>query len=88
MEYETMRRRQRLKAIVAERGQVTIPKVIRDRLGIGPGAVVSFELQDNKIIVSKELTADPIASVYGCLTGATRYASTEEYMTEIRGPTE
>lgn len=77
--------RKRLKATIAERGQVTIPKVLRDKLGLAPGVVVNFELQDNKIVVSKELTEDPFAGVYGCLRGATQYASTDEYIKEIRG---
>lgn len=76
------------RAVVAERGQVTIPKVIRDKLGIRPGVVLNFELRDNTIIVSKDLTSDPIASIYGCLKGATGYASTDEYLKEIRGAAE
>jgi antitoxin PrlF len=32
-----------MKAVVAERGQVTIPKRLRDRLGIRPGTVLEFQ---------------------------------------------
>ena len=31
-----------MKAKVADRGQVTIPKALRDRLGIRPGTVLDF----------------------------------------------
>lgn len=31
---------------VTEKGQVTIPKAIRDRLGIGPGSEVRFLVDD------------------------------------------
>jgi antitoxin PrlF len=80
-----MSKRNKLKAVVAERGQVTIPKAVRDRLGIRPGAVLIFELADRRIIVTKELTQDPIATVYGCLKAHTQYSSTDEYIGEIRG---
>ena len=31
-----------MKAVVSEKGQVTIPKTLRDRLGIRPGQVLDF----------------------------------------------
>ena len=30
---------------VTDKGQVTLPKAIRDRLGIGPGTRIDFEIQ-------------------------------------------
>ena len=38
---------------VTDKGQVTIPKHIRDAAGIGPGSEVEFELRDNVIVVRK-----------------------------------
>lgn len=38
---------------VTEKGQVTIPKKIRDALGIEPGSEVDFELADGSAIVRK-----------------------------------
>lgn len=38
---------------VTEKGQVTIPKDIRDVLGIGAGTEVEFERRDDVIIVRK-----------------------------------
>jgi AbrB family looped-hinge helix DNA binding protein len=32
---------------VTSKGQVTIPKPVRDRLGIGPGSAVEFELMED-----------------------------------------
>jgi len=32
-----------MRAKVAERGQVTIPKVLRERIGIRPGTVLEFK---------------------------------------------
>ena len=39
---------------VTTKGQVTIPKAVRDRLGIKPGHAVTFELApDGRVILSK-----------------------------------
>lgn len=38
---------------VTTKGQVTIPKEIRDRLGIEPGSEVEFVERDNVVIIEK-----------------------------------
>jgi len=38
---------------VTEKGQVTIPKDLRDELGIGAGTEVEFERADDTIVVRK-----------------------------------
>ncbi|MEM8904529.1 MAG: AbrB/MazE/SpoVT family DNA-binding domain-containing protein [Actinomycetota bacterium] len=38
---------------VTEKGQITIPKLLRDELGIGAGNEVEFERVDDAIIVRK-----------------------------------
>ena len=39
---------------VTAKGQVTIPKPVRDRLGIEPGAAVEFELaEDGRVVLTK-----------------------------------
>jgi len=38
---------------VTEKGQVTIPKELRDALGIGAGTEVHFELRKDTIVVRK-----------------------------------
>ena len=38
---------------VTEKGQVTIPKELRDALGIGAGTEVEFERSDDSIVVRK-----------------------------------
>ncbi len=83
-----MSKRKDLKAVVAERGQVTIPKLLRDKLGLAPGTVVVFELRQGKIFLTKEIIGDPVAAVRGCLKGFVPYSRTESYMNEIRGTAE
>lgn len=38
---------------VTEKGQVTIPKELRDELGIGAGSEVGFERLDDAIVIRK-----------------------------------
>jgi antitoxin PrlF len=43
-----------MKAIVSEKGQVTIPKACRNRLGLHPGSVLDFETRDGKLVAVKQ----------------------------------
>ena len=56
-----------MKAVVSEKGQVTIPKRLRDRLGIRPGVVLEFREEAGTLVASKAGGEDAIASVYGIL---------------------
>ena len=71
-----------MKAVVAERGQVTIPKALRDRLGVRPGTLLEFSEEAGRLIAVKVPPADPVAQVYGCLG---RKFNTDAFMEEIRG---
>lgn len=42
---------------VTEKGQITIPKELRDALGIGAGTEVEFERRKDVIVVRKAKTA-------------------------------
>lgn len=70
-----------MKAIVSEKGQVTIPKRLRDELGIRPGQVLEFEREGARLIAEKKTTDDPVAKVRGIL-GSGR--STDQFMALIR----
>ena len=56
-----------MKAIVSEKGQVTIPKPLRARLGLKPGAVLDFEAQGGKLVARKAQTLDPVDAAWGIL---------------------
>ena len=80
---------------VTEKGQVTIPKPIRDRLGIGPGSEVDFvEEGDGIRLVSlaadeaEARRADSIRSWADRVKGTIDLGgmSTDEYMEWLRGP--
>jgi AbrB family looped-hinge helix DNA binding protein len=72
-----------MKAVVSEKGQVTIPKPLRDRLGIRPGAVLDFEEDHGRLVGKKADDRDPVDLVYGTLT---LDVSVDEFIDELRGP--
>jgi antitoxin PrlF len=49
-----------MKSIVSEKGQVTIPKACRDRLGLHAGVVLDFEACEGKLIAVKQQPEDVI----------------------------
>ncbi len=71
-----------MKAIVADRGQVTIPKPLRDSLGITPQTVLDFREENGRLIVEKTSQEDPLSRIYGMLH---LDRSTDEIMNELRG---
>ncbi len=73
-----------MRAIVSEKGQVTIPKPLRDRLGIRSGEVLEFTEDQGRLVAVKAPQAqDPIGSVYGILKTGRR---TDDVIEELRGP--
>ena len=72
-----------MKAIVAERGQVTIPKALRDKLGIRPGTALEFSAREGSLVARKAET-DPVSSVFGCLG---RRVDSDDFVRAIRGDT-
>jgi len=70
-----------MKAIVAERGQVTIPKSLRDKLGIKPGTALEFSARGGVLVATKAHT-DPVSAVFGCLG---RKIDTDRFVRDLRG---
>ena len=71
-----------MKTIVSEKGQVTIPKALRDRLGIRPGTELDFQADRGRLVGRKVITNDPVDAVYGILRDQ---GSTDEVMERLRG---
>lgn len=70
-----------MKGVVGERGQVTIPKPLRDRLGIRPGEVLEFAEERGRLVARKSAVRDPIDAVYGIIDLA---GSTDQLVAEMR----
>ena len=56
-----------VKAIVSKKGQVTIPKALRIRLGIRPGAVLDFHAEGGRLVARKAQAVDRIDAAWGIL---------------------
>ncbi len=67
---------------VSEKGQVTIPKQLRDRLGIRAGAELEWEEQQGHLVATKVSVRDPVDAVYGVLK---LNRPTDELLAELRG---
>ena len=72
---------------VTSKGQVTIPKPVRDHLGIVPGSQVEFRrVDDGSIVIEKAEAPAPRPSRLARLRGhAGRGMSTDEIMALLRG---
>jgi antitoxin PrlF len=44
-----------MEATLAERGQVVIPKAIRDQLGLTPGVLLTFAVEGGKLVIRKKV---------------------------------
>ena len=71
-----------MKATVSEKGQVTIPKVLRERLGIRPGEVLEFSEDKGRLNGVKAMERDPVDALYGSLKLG---GSVDEMIDEMRG---
>ncbi len=54
-------------AKVTSKGQVTIPKKIRERLGVNPGEGIQFEERNGVMLITKAVTASPFDEWIGKL---------------------
>lgn len=72
---------------LTSKGQVTVPKNVRDFLGIGPGSKVTFELTPGGDVVLRPLASRrPRRSPFARLRGsATVKMRTDEIMRLTRG---
>lgn len=67
---------------LGERGQVTIPKAIRDRLGLRKGAELEFELTDDGVTIRRRRPdSDPVWRVFGRLN---RDLDVDQFLSELR----
>jgi antitoxin PrlF len=68
------------------KGQVTIPKLVRDLLGIGPGSVINFERAEDGRIVLVKVAKKHRPNRFARLRGhAGKGLSTAEIMAMTRG---
>ena len=72
-----------MKTVVSEKGQITIPKPLRMRLGLRKGQVLDVREERGRLIMSKHNPPrDAIDELYGILKLG---RSTDEIIDELRG---
>ncbi len=79
MQYESGIRTSR----VGERGQVTIPKALRNRYGVKPGHEVVFEEVEDGLLIRKVVRDDPLRELLGRIREP---VDVDEYLEGARGP--
>lgn len=72
-----------MKSTVSEKGQVTIPKKLRDRLGIRAGVVLDFVEVDGRLVATKTQAEDVVAAVSGLLES--QPMNTDQFIEALRG---
>jgi AbrB family looped-hinge helix DNA binding protein len=58
-----------VKAKVTSKHQITLPKRIREKLGIEKGDEVVFEGEDDRVLLRVEKREDPVEALEGILEG-------------------
>ncbi len=81
--------------LVTDKGQVTIPKHIRQAAGVAPGSEVTFSLEGSKIVITPVGTnvkedrrarlKEAAARVRGSLSAEFKQLGADEIMSFIRG---
>ncbi len=67
---------------LAERGQIVIPKEIRDAMGLKPGAKLQIRVHDGRLLIEKKVTLDLSRWVGKAIDDG---LTTNEALTELRG---
>lgn len=73
-----------MEATVAERGQITLPKSVRDALGLTKGTKLKVELDGGRIVLRKDVD-DALSRLRGRFKLAEGFASTDDAMRAVRG---
>jgi AbrB family looped-hinge helix DNA binding protein len=68
---------------IGERGQITIPKNIREKYGLMPFIEVELVPEEDGVLIKKKsLHSSPVEKVYGILKKSAR---TDNYIEAVRG---
>jgi AbrB family looped-hinge helix DNA binding protein len=73
-------------ATVTSKGQITLPKKVRDALGLQPGSHVEFELQPGGVLLRKHIPDEVFDRWEGYLCGKTEFETADALIDALRGP--
>jgi len=73
---------------IGERGQVTIPRKLRERFGLNPSTEVEFEVESNKLVLKKVGKPIDLRRWIGKGNGGLKkmgYQNADDFIRDIRG---
>lgn len=73
-----------MKGTISEKGQITIPKALRDRLGLVPGSEIDFREENGRLIAEKRAKASPYRKWMGKGKLPAGCKSVDDYLESIR----
>lgn len=71
-------------AKVTSKGQITIPKKVREKLGVHPGEDVGFEEKGGVVVMKKAVTRSPFDKWVGTLRHQ-KGKKTDDILKDLRG---
>ena len=74
-----------MKATVSEKGQVTIPKPLRMRLGLAPGVLMDFAAEGGAIVGRKRMPAEDTVAKWMGKGRLPAGRTVDEYLNRTRG---
>lgn len=72
-------------SVISERGQITLPKELRDRLGLKPGTTVTFVPSEQGILIKRAAASSSLREVFGTVKDK---IPTNDYLKQLRGKVE
>jgi antitoxin PrlF len=70
-------------ATVTSKGQITLPKAVREALGLRPGSQVEFEIEGHRVTLRRQIPQQAFDRWEGFLRG--KIPPTDVLMEELRG---
>lgn len=67
---------------LAERGQIVIPKEVRDALGLKPGSKLQMRIEDGRLLIEKKVQLDLSRWVGKAIDDG---LTTDQALSELRG---
>ncbi|MBI2840444.1 MAG: AbrB/MazE/SpoVT family DNA-binding domain-containing protein [Acidobacteria bacterium] len=71
-----------MKTTVSEKGQITIPKALRESLGLEPGTELDFEERDGRLVATPVVRTDPMEKLVGLIARV----DVDDAIARMRGP--